>query len=392
MHGSIRRDGPSEQAAFAHYVAGGLASTAEYRYSFEHKKDLANHVWAVALLRPDCKITVDHEGKPTALPWTVEGVHEASGNAMARGKRLWRDRLAQKQGRFDRLDSHYGFARYLLVPQAAMANSTGTINNKRHSLSSALHLVPSHSTDRTAQIRVERIKVMPQGEMVAMFAPAEAILFDKPFQALCKSREKGKGRDKVQAELLDLFSAAGEDVAEHQHQREQEEEDEVVVVKDPRLLTPPPIRRKSLRSPPQQLPAFREGVVQDYAQLAATLREPVSPASVSKLHKARNRLSVCKSVASAKKHFYHSLVGEESRSRLLEPSAGELGSPYAKKGYDKYGRIVGGVRTAVVPPVTPGQAALAAQQTLLLASRVDRGRELRRSEGEGFGKKVGVSL
>jgi hypothetical protein len=376
MHGSIRRDGPSEQAAFAHYVAGGLASTAEYRYSFEHKKDLANHVWAVALLRPDCKITVDHEGKPTTLPWTLEGVHEASGNAMARGKRLWRDKLTQKQGRFDRLDSHYGFARYLLVPHAATADSKvagGSSNSsKRHSLSSALHLVPSHSTDRTAQIRVERIKVMPQGEMVAMFAPAEAILFDKPFRPLCESREKGKERDKVQAELLDLLSAAGEDVAEHQHHREQEEED-VVVVKDPRLLTPPPIRRKSLRSPPQQLPAFREGVVQEYAQLAAALREPVSPASISKLRKAKNRLSVGKSVASAKKHFYHSLVGEESRSRPLEPSAGEIGSVYAKKGYDKHGRIVGGIRTAVVPPVTPGQAALAAQQTLLLASRVNRG-------------------
>jgi hypothetical protein len=113
--------------------------------------------------------------------------------------------------------------------------------------------------------------------------------------------------------------------------------------------------------------------VQEYAQLAAKLREPVEPASVSKMQKAKNRLNVGKSVASAKKHFYHSLVGEQSRSRLLEPSAGEIGSPYTKKGYDKHGRIVGGIRTAVVPPVTPGQAALAAQQTLLLASRVDRG-------------------
>jgi hypothetical protein len=67
------------------------------------------------------------------------------------------------------------------------------------------------------------------------------------------------------------------------------------------------------------------------------------------------------------------LVGEQSRSRLLEPSNDELRDPYAKKGYDKHGSIVGGVRTAVVPPVTPGQAALAAQQTLLLASRVNRG-------------------
>jgi hypothetical protein len=78
-------------------------------------------------------------------------------------------------------------------------------------------------------------------------------------------------------------------------------------------------------------------------------------------------------VASAKNHFYHTLVGEQSRSRLLETSAGEIGSPYAKEGYDRHGRMVGGFQTAVVPPVTPGQAALAAQQTLLLASRVNRG-------------------
>jgi hypothetical protein len=262
MHGSIRRDEPSEQAAFAHYVAGGLASTAEYRYAFEHKKDLANHVWAVALHCPDRKIAVDADGKPTDLPWTLEGVHEVSGNALARGKMLWREKLAPKQGRFDRLDSHYGFARYMLVPHSALANSTVAGNSsKRHSLSSALHLVPSHSTDRTAQIRVERIKVMPQGEMVAMFAPAEAILFDKPFQALCNGRDK-ENREavaKVQAELLDLFRAAGEDVAEHQHQHQpaQDEDENFVVVRDLRLLTPPPIRRKSLRSPPQQLPAFR---------------------------------------------------------------------------------------------------------------------------------------
>jgi hypothetical protein len=113
-------------------------------------------------------------------------------------------------------------------------------------------------------------------------------------------------------------------------------------------------------------------VVQEYAQLAASLREPGTPVSRSKLQKDKNRMSVGKSVASAKKHLYHTLVGEQSRSRLLEPSVGEMGSPYAKKGYDKYGRLVGGFQTAVVPPVTPGQAALAAQQTLLLASRVNR--------------------
>lgn len=357
MQGFIRRDGPSEEEV-ANF-SGGLASTAEYRYKFEHKKDLANHVWAVALHSPERKISVDDEGRPLELPWSLEAVLEASGNAMARGKRLWGDKLAQKQGRFDRLDSHYGFARYLLVPHAV---NKAAADNWRQSIGGIQQL---YSPDNTAQIRVERIKVMPQGEMVAMFAPAEAILFDKPFQPLCKGREhvkEGKAAAQTEAELLDLFSAAGEKVKEHNIVMP-------VPVPDLSTLTPPSIRRTSLRS--AQVKSFRPGVVKEYGQLAATLREPVTSTSVSKAQKAMNRLSfpvMGKTVASAKKHFYHTLIGEHSRSRLLEPSFDENGTLHANKE-----RVLGGVQTAVVPPTTPGQAALAAQQTLLLASRVNRG-------------------
>jgi len=163
---------------------------------------------------------------------------------------------------------------------------------------------------------------------------------------------------KVEAELLDLFSAAGEDAAEHN----------IVVpapapapapVPDLRDLTPPPIRRRTLHSP--EHPPFRSGVVQEYGQLAATLRQPTPPASISKAHKT----VVSKSVASAKKHFYHTMENDGSRT----------GSSYAKKGKDKKRRVSWAAFdiTGMDPPATPSQAALAAQQTLKLATRVNRG-------------------
>lgn len=345
MQGHIRRDGPSGQEAASNIdFTGGLAATPEYKYSFEHKKDLANHVWVVALHDPSRTIAVDDEGKPTQLPWTLEGVFEASGNAMARGKRLWRDKLAQTQGRFDRLDSHYGFARYLLIPLAAGNGSS--MSSRRTSVCGEQQRL---SIEGTAQIRVERIKVMPQGEMVAMFAPAEAILFDKPFQPLYKGRTEEKEREaaeKVEADLLSLLSAAGESAAEH---------NVTLPAPDPRTLTPPPIRRTSLRSPQQK--SFRPGVATEYSELAATLRAPGKVSSASKAQKAMNRLSLSKGVASAKKHFYHSM---------------ESGSPLARK--ERISREPGGgLGPTAVPPLTPGEAALAAQQTLLLASRINRG-------------------
>ena len=360
MNGAIRDDGPTEKD-LANF-AGGLASTPEYRYAFEHKKDLANHVWVVALHNPERKSAVDSEGRPTALPWVLEGVYEASGNAMARGKRLWRDKMLQKQGRFDRMDSHYGFARYLLVPHDTSADAAGS---RPRSIGSG-QSVPQ--TERMAQIRVERIKVTPHGEMVTMFAPAEAILFDKPFQPLCKGREHERERKavaKVEAELLDLFNAAGEDAAEHN-----------ITVPAPapapapelRISTPPPIRKRTLQSPQQQ--NFRPGVAQEYGQLAATLRQPANPASISQAHKT----AVGKSVASAKKHFYHTLEKDGTTTRLTKTMDDMNVGSAAKKEKDKNRRMTWGFDViGMGPPVTPGQAALAAQQTLMLASRVNRG-------------------
>jgi len=361
MNGAIRHEGPTEEEV-ANSAAGGLASNAEFRYAFEHKKDLAGHVWVVALHKPERKSAVNSEGRPTALPWTLDGVYEASGNAMARGKRLWRDQLSREQGRFDRMDSHYGFARYLLVPQET---STAAASRCRQSIGSG-QSVPW--TESTAQVRVERIKAISQGEMVTMFAPAEAILFDKPFQPLCKGREQERERKavaKVEAELLDLFNDAGEDVAEHN-----------IAVPAPapapdpelRISTPPPIRKRVLLSPQQQ--SFRPGVVQEYGQLSATLRQPATPASISKAHKT----VVGKGVTNAKKHFFHTMEKDGTRTRLTKTTDDMKIGSAAKKEKDKNRRMTWGFDVTLMgPPVTPGQAALAAQQTLMLASRVNRG-------------------
>lgn len=84
MHGTVRRHGPSEEEEAA--FSGGAASSAKYRCLREHKKDLANHIWAVAMHFPKSDVIVDRNGRPTCVPWILESVHEASGNAMARGR------------------------------------------------------------------------------------------------------------------------------------------------------------------------------------------------------------------------------------------------------------------------------------------------------------------
>jgi hypothetical protein len=110
--------------------------------------------------------------------------------------------------------------------------------------------------------------------------------------------------------------------------------------------------------------------VQEYGQLAATLREPVAPASISKAHKTL----VGKSVASAKKHFYHTMEKDGSRGKLTKTTDDSKVGSRPKKEKDKSRRVTWGFDVTVMrPPVMPSQAALAAQQTLMLASRVNRG-------------------
>lgn len=214
MCGSIRQADQSEpQDAVS---LGGIASTAEYRYMYEHKKDLAGHIWAVAVHHPDREITVAEDGRPTSLPWNLESLHEASGNAMARGKRVWNEELKAKVGVFDKFDLHYGLARYLLVPLSAGL----TLAGNRPDLDIA-NILQQRDVNGVAQVRVERIQVQSRDTMLAMFAPKGAGAFDKPFRPIRPGREHVPHLPRVESELAALFNDAGE----HQVIEEEEEEE-----------------------------------------------------------------------------------------------------------------------------------------------------------------------
>lgn len=397
MHGSIRRDGPSETDVAPSGVGGGLVSEAESKYLFEHKKDLAGHVWVVAMHFPEKyqKISVDETGRPVSLPWILESVQEASGNAMGRAKRLWREEMVQKEGTFDRLDLHYGFARYLLVPLRA---SMGLNGGKRLSIGGVQRGL---AWNTTAQIRVERIKVVEEKEMLAMFAPQQAILYDKPFRPLRQKGKDGRRSADVRAELLDLFDVAGE-------KPEDVFGDNQVI--DLSSLVPPPMRDVSLMSFQDVLRpgathedgqysddisslapsstrqpsshssqrTFRPNLVQEYGQLATMLRDPVPARTRSGFRSrgARDPRSLGtvrrKSMVSVRKKLYNSMVGEPAISRLEES-----GSPQAKDKEKekprKHSRAPAIYDSIGVPLETPGQVALAARQTLLMASLANRG-------------------
>jgi hypothetical protein len=216
MIGAIRQTDPTEPQDAGTF--GGIASTAEYRYMYEHRKDLAGHVWAVAAHHPDLPITVDEDGRPTSLPWVLDSLHEASGNSMARGKRLWTEELKPKVGGFEKFDLHYGLARYLLVPLSAGL----TLADNRPDLDAA-NLLQQRNVNDVAQVRVERVKVETRDSMLAQFAPMAAITFDKPFRPLCPGREKTPRLPRIESELQALFNDAGElkDVVEEEQEQEQ---------------------------------------------------------------------------------------------------------------------------------------------------------------------------
>lgn len=404
MQGSIRRDGPSETEEAA--IGAGLLSVAERKYSFEHKKDLAGHVWAVATHSPDLQIVINNEtGKPTILPWALESVHEASGNAMGGAKRLWRDKMVQKEGPFDRLDLHYGFARYLLVPLRASMGLSG----KRLSVGGVQRGL---AWNATAQIRVERIRVISEGaEMLAMFAPAQAIMYDKPFRPLReKSSHEGAGGTDVRAELLDLFDAAGEmsedflfgdqavdlsSLVPPPAMREvslmslQEayrppigREDEAQI-DDISSLAPSSIRQGRRASTSSSQRTFRPGVAHEYGQLATMLRGP-GPTR-TRLRKPRpdttdrHGSSRPKSMIDVGKHFYKGMIRDGSRNKLGEEGVEERDFAQREKrekdksDEKKHRREPKIYNTVRVPLKTPGQVALAAHQTLLMASMLSRG-------------------
>jgi hypothetical protein len=217
MIGTIRQGAPIEP----HDGIPGVASSASYRYMFEHGKDLANHIWAVAVHHPDRKITVAADGKPTSLPWEVESLHEASGNAMGRGKRVWAEELKPKVGSYERFDLHYGLARYALVPASAGL----TLATNRPDLDTT-NLMQQRQVNEVHQIRVERIEVQQRGAMIAQFVPAEASMYDRPYRPIRPGRERAPRLPRVESELQALFNDAGERIED---QEEEEEEEEIMV-------------------------------------------------------------------------------------------------------------------------------------------------------------------
>lgn len=277
MFGAILREGPEDpQNALALLSSGGtgLAATPGYRYLFESRKDLANHVWAVATHSPSAAITVNAQGRPTTFPWALESVHEVAGNGMARGKRLWREKMQPQHGPFDRLDVHYGLARYLLVPAEANATVARPAARSADVIQGiALHALP--------QIRIERIRVESETDpLLAQFSPAAAVQYNRPPTALRGrfSPDRSPAAHRVEADLA----------------RPRRASESQVDLFDPSHLSPPlPVRRVSLRSPagpppppstqrlatPPRERSFRRGVAAEYSSLAARLRGPApSPA------------------------------------------------------------------------------------------------------------------
>jgi len=233
MYGSIRETNPTEEQP-AVSLGGGIASTAEYRYHYEHRKDLAGHIWAVAIHDPDRKVVVDEDGKPTSLPWVLDSLHEASGNSMARGKRLWNEELKPKVGPYDKIDLHYGLARYLLVPLSAGLTLAGS-----RPAFDAASILQQRYVNAVPQVRVERIQVQSRDSM-AIFVPSAAIKFDKPFHPLCPGREKTPRLPRVESELQALFNDAGEQVIEEEEQEQ---------LSGPTIVTPSIYNVRSLNRP-----------------------------------------------------------------------------------------------------------------------------------------------
>lgn len=73
-------------------------------------------------------------------------------------------------------------------------------------------------------------------------------------------------------------------------------------------------------------------------------------------------------MVSVRKRRYNSMVGEPAISKLEE-----CGSPQAKEKEKKHSRAPAIYDNIGVPLETPGQVALAAHQTLLMASLANRG-------------------
>jgi hypothetical protein len=317
MIGTIRQDAPVE----AQEGVPRVASSASYRYMFEHGKDLANHIWAVAIHDPDRKIAVAADGRPTSLPWELESLHEASGNAMGRAKRVWSEDLKPKVGAFEKFDLHYGLARYALVPLSAGL----TLASNRPDLDTT-NLVHQRQVNEVTQIRIERMEVQIKGSMLAQFAPADAIVYDRPFQPLHPSRERAPRLPRVESELQALFNDAGELV-----DVEEEEGEEDVLHLPGAPVAPYNVRslgtpNEALHSNPPQVYDWDAGHwdAAPYTPIPAT-RAPSPPPAPA----ARNRFStnLGAGLADITKKLRRQTIAMHTRRRVDSPTVDDRGSP-----------------------------------------------------------------
>jgi hypothetical protein len=305
-----------------------MASTAAYRYMYEHRKDLAGHIWAVAVHHPDRKITVAADGRPTSLPWDLDGLHEASGNAMARGKRVWNEELRAKVGSFDKFDLHYGLARYLLVPLSANL----TLDGYRPDLDTAT-LLQQRAVNDVAQVRVERMQVQTRNAMLAQFVPAAAITFDKPFRPLCPGRERAPRLPRIESELQALFTDAGELVAV-----EEEEEEHLSgatrVASSINNVSSLGRPSEALHSnPPQVYESWAAGpqpstpITATSADTWAWLSPAPSPPPVPRTPRKRFSTALGSGIAEITKRLRQNTVAMHTRRRVAVPTVDARGSP-----------------------------------------------------------------
>jgi hypothetical protein len=329
MNGSVRQTDPPEPEGPVAF--GGIASTAEYRYMYEHRKDLAGHIWAVAVHRPDRKITVAADGRPTSLPWDLDGLHEASGNAMARGKRVWNEELRAKVGAFDKFDLHYGLARYLLVPLSANL----TPNGNRPDLDTAT-LLQQRAVNDVPQVRVERMQVQTRDAMLAQFVPAAAVTFNKPFRPLCPGRERAPRLPRIESELQALFTDAGELVGVEEGEEEEEHLSGATRVassiNNVSSLARP---NEALHSnPPQVYESWAAGPPQPSTPITATsdpswawLSPAPSPPPVPRISRKRISTALGSGIADITKRLRQNTVAMHTRRRVANPTVNSRGSP-----------------------------------------------------------------
>ncbi|KAK5135478.1 hypothetical protein LTR08_005266 [Meristemomyces frigidus] len=167
-------------------IPGGWDKAEGGLFYAEMQLDIANHVWAVAIHDPGASVMEDGltrhrsrshtrrqstasikssgaantgletiEEEHRGLGWSMDSVHANSERALNRAKRAWNEHFRAATGRCRKIREHYGSARYALKPT--------TIGIQHAEYQTCL------------QIRVERVRVVPEGEMLFEFLAAQAI-------------------------------------------------------------------------------------------------------------------------------------------------------------------------------------------------------------------------